>query len=89
MASQLTGRKVHQFRCHIDPCIGPSPKNAFSIYQTSEMEKQKCPWIECELTPAGVYVKVLKTGSEHLVPFANVQAIKLVPEEKEESKKEK
>lgn len=66
------------FRCHIDPCIPPKPRNAFHIkeFQGSTFE----------LTPGGVYVKIklnvpgnVEQWSEHLVPFANLQSVKFLP----------
>ncbi|HRH25108.1 MAG TPA: hypothetical protein PLQ20_02095 [Candidatus Paceibacterota bacterium] len=62
------GPKVHMFRTMYDPMIGPIPKQAF-VPSTSNMEA----W----LTHYGVYVKVLHTNFEHLVPFANIQSIRL------------
>lgn len=78
MAINLNGRRIKGFRCHLDPMVGPVPRNAF------DMETHK---MEGELTPAGVYVKVLATGLEHLVPYANVQSIKLLAEVVDEKKK--
>lgn len=71
MAINLNGRKVKGFRCHLDPMVGPVPRNAFDMATHA---------MEAELTPAGVYVKVLATGFEHLIPYANVQSIRLQPE---------
>lgn len=67
---ELKGRKVLFFRANIEPGICASPKNAIHY---SEMDT-------IELNPAGVYVKS-KKGDEHLVPYGNVQTIKLLPEE--------
>jgi hypothetical protein len=79
--TELKGRKVHQFRCHIDPSIGAMPKNAFT--------NGKDGIADIEIVPMGVYVKYFggaagtqKTLFEHIVPYANVQSIKLMPEEK-------
>lgn len=76
----LKNRKIAQFRCNISPMIGPKPKNAYDL--------RDMPNCEFELTPAGVYVKaVFQTPGgpaqtqEHLIPFANVQSIKFVPED--------
>lgn len=77
---ELKNRKVKMFRAHYDPGIGPMPKNAFMLSDpTMKMEG--------ELTPVGVYVKVLSTGRMHLVPFANIQSVELFPEEIEEIRK--
>lgn len=80
MAFDLKGRKISMFRCHLDPSIGPKPKNAFT--------KKDMPNAYFELTPIGVYVKIIYQvpgnalqESEHLVPYANVQSIKLEPVE--------
>lgn len=80
MATDLKGRKVVQFRTHIDPMIGPKPRNAFDLREITNGY--------FELTPVGVYVKLtnnLPGGVvsifEHIVPYANVQSIKLGPAE--------
>lgn len=63
------------FRCQVDPMVGPKPRNAF-MPATMAME--------AELTDKGVYVKVLPhgtfQGTEHLIPFANIQSIGLEPD---------
>lgn len=76
MAFELKGRKVAGFRTHIDPMIGPKPKNSF--------DKREMTNAEFELTPIGVYVRVVThvPGGqhklmEHIVPYANVQSIRL------------
>jgi hypothetical protein len=78
----LTGRKVNTFRCQVDPMVGPKPRNAF-VPSTMGME--------AELMDHGVYVKVMPygtfTGSEHLIPFANIQSIRLEPEAESEMKR--
>ena len=78
----LKNRSVTRFRTQIDPMIGSRPMNAF--------DKKMFPDWEMELTPAGVYVKAFSgspTGQrkmeEHIVPFANIQSIKLAEEDKE------
>jgi hypothetical protein len=80
---ELKGRRVEMFRCHLDPAIGPKARNAFS--------KHEYPGWEFELTPIGVYVKTEHkvpgqptTIGEHLVPYANIQSIKLFAKTKEE-----
>lgn len=69
---KLSGRKIKFFRCHIDPSIGPKPKNAFDPV---DMRMQVC-----EMTPVGIYTKLLD-GSESVVPYPNIQSIRLMPEE--------
>lgn len=66
---KLSGRKIDFFRCHIDPSIGPKPRNAFKV---DEMK------MEAEITPIGVYTK-LPDGTESIVPFPNIQSIRLKP----------
>ncbi len=71
----FVGRKVNTFRCQVDPMVGPKPRNAF-VPSTMSME--------AEMTEHGIYVKVLPYGtfggSEHMVPYANIQSIRLEPE---------
>lgn len=77
--TDLKGRKVSQFRCHIDPMMGGRPKNSF--------DRREFPNAEFELMPFGVYVKItMKQGPRNLpfdyegiVPFANIQSITLYP----------
>lgn len=78
----LKNRKVLQFRTQIDPMIGPLAKNAFNL--------STLPGWEFHLCAAGVYVKAVHQVpgnqaqiSEHIVPFANIQSIKLASSEKE------
>ena len=75
---ELKNRKVTQFRCHLDPAIPPKPRNSF--------DKRELPLWEMELLPIGVYVKARYQApgtkeviSEHIVPFSNIQSIKLEP----------
>jgi hypothetical protein len=77
MSTNLNGRKIQMFRAHIDPMIGPTPRNAFNCKEHG---------LTAELLPQGVFVTFLKTGQEHLVPFANLQSIKFEPLPKEEVK---
>lgn len=87
--ADLKNRKIKMFRCHLDPAIGPRPRNAFS--------KHECQEWDFELTPVGVYVHAryavpggrTMTESEHLVPFANVQSIQFIMEEAVDDKKGK
>lgn len=89
MAININGRKVQRIRCAIDPVIGPRPRNAFDL-------KDNAGW-EMELTPGGVYVKAIVTVpgnprplvEEHLIPYANIQSIKLVVEPPKEPKDDK
>ncbi len=71
----LVGRKINTFRCQVDPMVGPKPRNAFVPSQMA---------MEAVLIDKGVYVKVLPygtfQGSEHIIPFANIQSIRLEPE---------
>lgn len=69
---KLAGRAVKMFRCHIDPMIGPHPRNAFV---TETMKFKKCV-INDEAT--GVYV-LTDNGREHFVAFTNVQSNELYP----------
>ena len=76
----LSGRGVARFRTHIEPGIGPKPRNAF------DMREQM---FDAELTPIGIYVKMTRTEpgkgqsvEEHVVPYSNIQSIKLVPLDK-------
>lgn len=81
MAFDLKGRKVSVFRCHIDPVVGGSSKNAFAL--------KDFPGGLFELTPIGVYVKIIRKvpGNlksetfEHVIPYANVQSIQLAAED--------
>ncbi len=75
--SKLTGRKVDFFRCHIDPNIGGRAQQAF------KMETMK---MEAELTPIGLWVRYPEKNdhggfAESIVPYPNIQSIKLMPEE--------
>jgi hypothetical protein len=81
----LKNRKVASFRAHLDPMIGPKPRNSF--------DRRELPNWELELTPIGICVtaRIQVPGaavqvSEHVVPYANIQSIKLMPEEQEEKK---
>jgi len=74
---ELKNRQVEFFRCHIEPGITPMPKNAI---HAKELKLEAC-----ELTPAGIYVKS-PTRGEFLVPYANVQSIKLAPEDENKPK---
>ena len=83
----LNGRKVVRFRATIDPMIPPRPRNAFDLRELKG-------W-EFEMTPAGVYVKAVISSDpgkpaqveEHVIPWGNIQSIKLAPEEKKADEK--
>lgn len=77
MSNKTAGRKVMMFRCQIDPMIGPKPKNAFLIDERSGMKAR----INEEAT--GVIV-TLENGQEHFVFGANIQSVRLAPQELEE-----
>ncbi len=72
MKVNVNGRKIMHFRTHVDPGITVKPACAFGMKDMN---------LEAEITPAGIYVKD-RAGAEHIVPFANVVKIKLLPEEK-------
>ena len=89
--ADLKNRKIHMFRCHLDPQINGKSQNAFS-----KTDPRFAGW-EFELTPVGVYVagKTTLPGGkevqyfEHLVPFANVQSIQLIVEDKDKAPERK
>lgn len=68
---KLAGRKIKYFRCHIDPTIGPKPRNAFDPKQMLMKS--------CEITPIGIYCKLVD-DAEHVVPWPNIQKIELLPD---------
>jgi len=75
---EIKNRQVDLFRCHLDPGIGPKSQQAYM--------RKSFPGSVMELTPIGVYVRLvthLPNGkpetSEHIVPYSNVQSIKLTP----------
>lgn len=73
--SKFNNREVNTFRTQVDPMVGPKPRNAFVPKQMA---------MEAYLIDCGVFVKVLPHGtfggSEHIIPFANIQSIRLEPE---------
>jgi hypothetical protein len=74
--AKVAGREVSMFRCHIDPMIGPSAKQAF-IPKDSGMKavvNDECSGIVVTYRP--------RTGEvqEHFVAFTNIQAMRLEPE---------
>lgn len=69
---QILGREVNFFRCHIDPHIGPMPKQAHQMgFKPGQTQGRAF------LSSIGVVV-FLVDGTEHFVPYANCQAIKLL-----------
>lgn len=85
----LSTRRIKMIRTHIDPQIGPNPKLAFSITDPLLQAID----LEMELTPIGVWAKWIDKRNnnephEHLVPFANIQSIKLEPKPTELSSDE-
>lgn len=72
MSSVLTGRKCQLFRAQIDPMINAKSKLAHMCTPSDGID-------DAELTPVGIYVKTT-LGQEHLIPYANIQSIKLAPE---------
>ncbi len=88
---ELNKRKVKMVRCHYDPMLGPTPRNAFMLTDPNS------PIEFAELTPVGIYFKMKSVkdqkadvpNKEHLVPFANIQSIELMPLEEKDEKPEK
>lgn len=68
----LSGRKVLFFRAHIDPGVHAMPKNAIHEKDVKDMEY---------MPGSGIYV-VNNQDFEFIVPFANIQTIKLKAVEK-------
>lgn len=78
----LTKKKIQFFRAYRDPSIGPKPAFAF---HTDAMK------LEVEHHPEGIFVRTQKnaknpTGSEHLVPWANVESVRYVVEDSKNKK---
>lgn len=73
MNNKLAGRKVKMFRCHIDPAIPPTPRNAFMPEKYGATA-----YINDEATGL---IHRGQDGREHVVFSANIQAIELFPEE--------
>lgn len=74
MNLKLSGRKVEMFRCHIDPMIGPTPRNAF-VPSSLGMEA----YVNEECT--GIMVRLVETGQEYYVPYSNIQSSRLAPQD--------
>lgn len=68
----IAGREVEMFRCHIDPMIGPKPRNAF-------MPKDINARAFVISEPDGIYI-ILHNGVEHIVFGSNVQSLRLAPQ---------
>ena len=75
MLDKFVGREIFMFRCHFNPMIGPRPQQAFV---------PKDQGMYAELTSQGVYVKVLKDGCEHFVPFSNIESLRFAPEKEQD-----
>lgn len=72
MNLKLAGRKVEMFRTHIDPMIGPTPRNAF-VPASLGMEAYVNE--EC----SGIIVRLIESGQEYYVPYSNIQSSRLAP----------
>lgn len=68
----LNGRQVSMFRCYRPPNIGPKSDLA-------HMTKDKHLYVEMQ--PHGIYVREILNGSEHFIPYANIECIRLEKEE--------
>lgn len=71
----ILGREVEMFRTVLDPMIGPKPRQAF---MTKDINAKAI------LTEIGITVTILHTGQEHFVPYTNIQAVRLKPQESTE-----
>lgn len=71
---KTAGRKIEMFRCQIDPMIGPTPRNAF-VPSSLGMEA----WVNEEAT--GIVVRMIETGTIHMIGLPNIQSMRLAPEE--------
>jgi hypothetical protein len=67
----IAGRKVRLFRCQIPPLIGPKILNA-------HIPKDLGWEAEVDATTTGVVI-TLANGTEHFVPFTNIQNTELYP----------
>lgn len=70
----VSNRRVKMFRCHIDPMVGPKPKLAF----VPEDMRAIAEIANDSQGPMGIYIK-LADGLEHIIPFSNIQSIRLEP----------
>lgn len=69
---KIAGKEVRLFRCHIDPVIGPKPRNAFLM--SDLMAKAYINETETAI------VVNFENGSIKCVPFTNIQMFELEPE---------
>lgn len=70
---KIAGRIVSMFRTMYDPMIGPKPLNAFvpdSMGAKAVISEE-----------GTAVIMTLSNGNQHVVPFTNVQSIRLAPEE--------
>lgn len=65
----LTGRTVEMFRCYRPPLIGPRHDLAYMV---------EAKGLYAELTDIGIYVREIGSGREHIVPYANIESMKLI-----------
>lgn len=65
----VSGREVEMFRCHIDPMIGPKPRQAFMPKDINARA-----YIDDKVT--GIIMK-LHDGTEHFIFGSNVQSTRL------------
>lgn len=69
---KIGGRQVAMFRCHIDPMIGPKPRNAFV---PSDLNMKAF----ISQNETGVVVQ-MADGTEHFIFSANIQSVRLSPD---------
>ena len=71
----LIGAEVKMFRCHLDPMIGPKPRQAFVPSDV---------FAEAYWIGYWVYMKYVQPGKDrHIVPSANIQSIRIGPLDEE------
>lgn len=75
---KMVGREVEMFRCHLDPMIGASAKNAFMMKDMKAKAFVTDMGIHFKFDPGTPF-----NESEHLVPYANIQSIRLVKQPRE------
>jgi len=85
---EIKNRKVASFRAHIDPAIGPKPRNAFDKRELKDWEFEICPIGICVTALFQVPGSPVQV-SEHIIPFANIQSIKLEPATTEDAAQKK
>lgn len=64
----IIGREVEMFRCHFNPMLTPTARQAFM---------PKDYGMKAIIADMGVHV-TLASGVEHLVPYANIESLRLV-----------